>query len=498
MLRASWVVLASLAAGCALGGEPTPRERDGGSPTDAAARDGAIPDAGPARTDAGPRDGGCADGDTEQCTTSCGTVGTATCAGGALGPCEVPDELCNAADDDCDGMTDEDVADRACSTECGGGFSRCVDGSFTGCSGATPRPELCDGTDEDCDGLVDEELSRACTTACGAGTESCTAGVWGTCSAPTPRAEECNARDDDCDGAPDDGLSRACTTACGMGTETCAAGTWAGCTAPAPRAETCNGMDEDCDGTPDDGLTRACSTACGGGTEYCSSGSWIGCTAPPPGTEICNGADDDCDTRVDEGFQATIFDPVPMSQLTAQQPPCDGPGANLDVCMSAARRWCHAHASGCYVRGGAGHLQATAASARVVCFAGRGDEHDATFAAVSSASGISVTTDNVYLRVAQSAVNRYCRTRGAGAGVGPTEHGGGRVTVTCLPSDVADTVSIPTSDLTAWGCNPLSNPDNLTCSSAADNVCRARGHRSGYGPVEWNATDSAVVCFVEP
>ncbi|MBX3275355.1 MAG: hypothetical protein KF729_34130 [Sandaracinaceae bacterium] len=490
--------MACFALGCALGGDDDPRGRDGGARMDAAVTDGGDVDGGAAR-DGGPpgADGG---GCTEdaRCTTSCGTVGTAPCRAGALGPCEPPAETCNGADDDCDGETDEDVADRTCSTECGGGVSRCVDGSFTGCSGATPRVEECNGADDDCDGAVDEDLERVCSTICGTGMETCAAGAWGGCTARTPRPEECNGVDDDCNGTPDDGLSRPCSTACGSGTETCAAGGWGTCSARAPQPEQCNDVDDDCNGMVDDGLTRACSTACGSGTERCTRGAWTGCTAPAPRTETCNGADDDCDGRVDEGFQATIFDPVPMSQLTAQQPPCNGPGANLDVCMSAARRWCHAHATGCYRAGGAGHLQATASSARVVCFAGRGDEHNATFAAVASASGIAVDTTNVHLRVAQSAVNRYCRTRGAGAGVGPTEHGGGAMTVTCLPSDVANTVSIPTSDLTAWGCNPNTNPNTLTCSSAADNVCRSRGHRSGFGPVEWNTSDSAIVCFVEP
>lgn len=440
-VRALALLCAMAAAGCATGDDGVnPRGGDGGS------RDASASDAG--RDSGAPPE--CEDGERVPCATTCGSTGSALCTAGRVGACASPPEECDGVDQDCDGVVDESVEDRACSTECGGGVSRCLGGRFTECTGGTPRPETCDGTDEDCDALIDEGLTRACSTACGAGVETCSAGVFG------------------------------------------------GCTAPTPRAETCDGTDEDCDGVIDDGLTRACSTACGSGTETCSAGAWVSCTAPPVVTETCNLIDDDCDGAVDEGFHATIFDPVPMSELTAAQPPCDGPTARIDVCMSAARRWCLARPSGCYTAGGAGHLQATATGARVVCFGSRGDEHNAAFTAVSSASGITITDVNVSTRVAQSAVNRYCRSRGSEAGVGPTEHSSGTMTVTCLPSDVALTVSIPATDLTSRGCNPVLDPNTLACSAASDATCRARGHLSGYGPVEWNTTDAAVVCFRAP
>lgn len=44
------------------------------------------------------------------CTTSCGSTGQTTCAGGCLwGTCVPPAETCNGKDDDCDGQKDEDL-----------------------------------------------------------------------------------------------------------------------------------------------------------------------------------------------------------------------------------------------------------------------------------------------------------------------------------------------------------------------------------------------------
>ncbi|MCB9611314.1 MAG: hypothetical protein H6722_02540 [Sandaracinus sp.] len=389
-------------------------------------------------------DGGPTCTDDVVCTTGCESEGRVRCEDGDAF-CELPDESCNGRDDDCDGLVDEAIAPRTCSSACGGGTITCEDGAFTACSGGSARPETCDGTDEDCDGAIDEALTRGCANACGSGVERCAAGVF------------------------------------------------AGCDAPTPSEETCDGVDQDCDGTVDEGLSRACNSACGAGAETCRAGAWVDCDARMPVAESCNLADDDCDGTADEGFQATIHDPVPMAELTAAQPPCDGPNGGVNVCMSAARRWCAAR--GCHPGGGAGHLQATPTGARVVCFGARADQHTVSFTDVSSASSIAVTTSNVHTRVAQSAVNRYCRSRGFGAGIGPTEHSDVQMTVTCLPADVGFAQSIATTELTSRGCDPNSNPNTLGCASAADLVCRGRGHQSGFGPVEWNPSEAAVVCF---
>ncbi|MDP6946500.1 MAG: hypothetical protein QF464_20290 [Myxococcota bacterium] len=78
----------------------------------------------------------CHPGVTEACLTVCGSQGSRTCYK-RWGDCVPPDEGCNYADDDCDGLVDEGVA-SACGT--------CI----------APPPEQCNGQDDDCDGLIDE------------------------------------------------------------------------------------------------------------------------------------------------------------------------------------------------------------------------------------------------------------------------------------------------------------------------------------------------------
>jgi len=285
-----------------------------------------------------------------------------------------------------------------------------------------------------------------------------------------------------------------CATSCGsIGTRACTGSVFGPCTAP---SEECNGRDDDCDGSVDEAIaTRACSTACGAGEERCEGGAWGGCTATSPSPEICNGADDDCDSRIDEGIQAVVYDPVPMAELTARHPGCTGPSAPIDNCMSASSRWCNAQASGCFDVG-AGLLQAVPDAARVACFTRVAALHDVSYAEVSAASRLTVNSTTVRSRVAQAAVNRYCRSLSMAAGIGPVEWSDGRMTLFCLPPGAATIIDVPTAELVRRGCDPIArDPSVLVCSSASDLVCRERGQLGGYGPVEWNPTSVSIVCF---
>ncbi len=93
-------------------------------------------------------------------------------------------ETCNGADDDCDGLTDEDLG----ATPCGLGAcfhtqANCVDGAPRECDPMQGSgPETCDGRDEDCNGATDEGFPDT----------------------DTDGEKDCVDPDDDGDGVPDE------------------------------------------------------------------------------------------------------------------------------------------------------------------------------------------------------------------------------------------------------------------------------------------------------
>ena len=212
-----------------------------------------------------------------------------------------PSETCNDQDDDCDGLTDENVT-QACSTVCGDGVRICSAGSFGPCSAPDPVAEDCNGLDDDCNGQVDDGLVQACSTICGTGVEYCVNGSWFGCTAPQPDTEVCDNLDNNCDGSTDENLTRPCTSDCGTGNETCENGSWVNCTAQQPEPEVCDGVDNDCDGDTDENLVLPCSTICGPGQRVCDLGTWLECDALKPEPERCDELDNDCDGETDEAW----------------------------------------------------------------------------------------------------------------------------------------------------------------------------------------------------
>ncbi len=250
-------------------------------------------------------------------------------------------ERCNGRDDDCDQATDEGFAGLG--GDCRAGFGACEsagavvcseDGLDVRCDAApgAPRAETCNDLDDDCDGNTDEGVADCCDPGeerrCGVDMGACRVGhqacderrAWGPCDAPGPQPERCDGVDDDCDGATDEGTRNACG-ACG----------------PVP-AEACNGADDDCDGTVDEGVRNACDQCGPAPVEVCNDrdddcdgttdeGARNACgECGPVPAEVCNDRDDDCDGRVDEHARNDCGEcgPPPVEVCNFLDDDCDG------------------------------------------------------------------------------------------------------------------------------------------------------------------------------
>ncbi len=268
----------------------------------------------------------------------------------ACGGCgEAPVDVCNGADDDCDGAIDEGYVVEPCPADglgpCGVGMTACVAGAVACMPQAAPAPEICNGVDDNCDGEVDEGApgsGEPCDTGalgvCGQGVARCADGALICDAVAQPGEEVCDGEDDDCDGTVDEGflVGGPCETGlpgvCGAGTEVCSPEgvTCRGDVEPTP--EVCDGLDNDCDGTVDEDADgdESCATGdpgrCRTGTLTCLGGGPACAGGEDPTAEICNGEDDDCDGTIDEQVRNACgrCGEVPVEACNGRDDDCDG------------------------------------------------------------------------------------------------------------------------------------------------------------------------------
>ncbi len=249
-----------------------------------------------------------ADGSGVECDATAAAPGTATC---------------NGTDDDCDQVTDEGFAvggmcDGADGDLCREGTFACAAGGGVTCSDSTANSvETCNAADDDCDMMTDEGfgLGAMCDGAdgdlCREGMVVCADGGTACSDVSGNNVELCNNLDDDCDLMTDEGLGLgtmcdgADTDACREGTIVCAAGGTTTCSdVSASTVEVCNGLDDDCAGGIDNGFAvgTTCTVGVGGcartGTMMCNAaGTGVVCSVTPgaPAPETCgDGLDQDC------------------------------------------------------------------------------------------------------------------------------------------------------------------------------------------------------------
>ena len=252
-------------------------------------------------------------------------VGIQSCVGGSFEVTQVgilpAQEACNGLDDDCNGQSDDAIADIVTGSnvgECQTEIQRCLDGSFQVTqSGVLPAEELCNGLDDDCDTEVDDNIPDIVTLTdageCRAEIQSCIEGEFQiTQTGIGPAPEQCNGLDDDCDEEVDEDVADRTigsdVGACQAEIQSCIEGEFQVTRqAIGPSLEICNGIDDDCDTQVDDEVADLVSGSdageCQTEIQECIGGSFqITQTGIGPVAEICNGLDDDCNAQPDDGI----------------------------------------------------------------------------------------------------------------------------------------------------------------------------------------------------
>ncbi len=222
-------------------------------------------------------------------------------------------EICNGADENCNGMIDEGVSTTFYRDADGDGFGVAAMtvvacsappgyvSTGTDCDDTSPArnpaaSEICDGIDNNCNGSVDEGVATSSYY------PDCDHDGFGAAVAPIVSCSMPTAPP----GCPSVSMWVTNGTDCNDANATAHPGAVEICDAAS--------VDENCNGAANEGcscvvgMVRACIAqgVCAGGNQSCVAGGWGACSIGPT-TEICNGLDDNCNGTVDEGLRVTCY-----------------------------------------------------------------------------------------------------------------------------------------------------------------------------------------------